>query len=396
MKICLIVDDYMPDSIKVAAKMMHELAIELYGQGHEITVITPNPTITKKVDIIELDNITIYRFKSGIIKNTSKIKRAINETLLSYKAWTNCKPLLKDNKHDLIVYYSPSIFFGPLVRKLKKLWNCKSYLILRDLFPQWAIDNKIISENSIITKYFKFFESINYTNADKIGLMSQKNLDWFKENFNTFKNTEVLYNWSSNQKFNGVSSFRKDLNLQDKIIYFYGGNIGHAQDMLNLAKLAKNMLKYKNAHFLFLGEGDEVEILKKYKQDNNLINTTILPSVNQEKFKEFLSDIDVGLFSLNYNHKTHNFPGKLLGYMNESKPILGSINPNNDLKQIIENGKAGYITVNGEDKLLLGNAISLLENKERKIIGENANILLDNYFSVQSAANKILNIAKGI
>lgn len=29
MKICLIVDDYMPHSIKAAAKMMHELGVEL-------------------------------------------------------------------------------------------------------------------------------------------------------------------------------------------------------------------------------------------------------------------------------------------------------------------------------------------------------------------------------
>ena len=52
MKICLIVDDYMPDTIKVAAKMMHELAIELNKQGHEITVLTPCNTISKSIDML--------------------------------------------------------------------------------------------------------------------------------------------------------------------------------------------------------------------------------------------------------------------------------------------------------------------------------------------------------
>lgn len=91
MKICLIVDDYMPDSIKVAAKMMHELAVEFILNGHEVSVLTPDVKINTKLKIDDLDGVKIYRFKSGEIKNVSKVKRAINETLLSYKA---CKSIL--------------------------------------------------------------------------------------------------------------------------------------------------------------------------------------------------------------------------------------------------------------------------------------------------------------
>ncbi len=141
MKICLIIDDYMPNSIKIAAKMMHELAIEFIQNGHEVSVITPDIKINEKIKIDNLDGVKIYRFKSGEIKNVSKVKRAINETLLSFNAWNACKEILKDDKHDIIIYYSPSIFFGSLVRKLKKLWAVPSYLILRDIFPQWTIDN---------------------------------------------------------------------------------------------------------------------------------------------------------------------------------------------------------------------------------------------------------------
>ena len=34
MKLLLIVDDYLPDSTKVGAKMMHELAVELKNNSH--------------------------------------------------------------------------------------------------------------------------------------------------------------------------------------------------------------------------------------------------------------------------------------------------------------------------------------------------------------------------
>jgi len=390
MKICLIVDDYMPNSIKVAAKMMHELAVEFILNGHEVSVITPDVEINTKLKIADLDGVKIYRFKSGKIKNVNKVKRAINETLLSYKAWNACKSILTNNKHDIIIYYSPSIFFGPLVKKLKNLWGAPSYLILRDLFPQWVIDNGILKENSFITKYFKYFESINYKNADTIGLMSEENLNWFNKRYTNNYKTEVLYNWASNIPLKNISNnYRKKLVLEDKIIYFYGGNMGHAQDMLNLLRLAKNMMVYPRAHFLFVGAGDEVEMMKDFIVKEKIINTTILPSVNQKEFLDILSQIDVGLFSLNFNHKTHNFPGKLLGYMCESKPILGSINPNNDLKIVLEESNAGLISINGEDKILFDNAKKFLDDKTRLEIGNNANLLLKSKFSVQTAVKKI-------
>lgn len=130
--------------------------------------------------------------------------------------------------------------------------------------------------------------------------------------------------------------------------------------------------------------------MKDFITKEKIINTTILPSVNQKEFLDILSQIDVGLFSLNFNHKTHNFPGKLLGYMCESKPILGSINPNNDLKIVLEESSAGLISINGEDKILFDNAKKFLDDKVRIEIGNNANLLLKNNFSVQSAAKKIL------
>jgi hypothetical protein len=157
MNICLIIDDYLPDSIKVGAKMMHELAVEFVSRGHHVTVITPAPGLTEQFAIEHLDGVTICRFRSGEIKNVSKVKRAINETLLSYHAWRAFKAYFKTHPHELIVYYSPSIFWGRLVNRLKDLWGASSYLVLRDFFPQWVIDNGLLSATSPITRYFRFF-----------------------------------------------------------------------------------------------------------------------------------------------------------------------------------------------------------------------------------------------
>jgi len=391
MKILLIVDDYMPHSIKVAAKMMHELACEYIKQGHYVSVLTPSSTIINNIEFSTLDGVNIISFKSGEIKNVAKVKRAINETLLSFNAWRTCKQFFTENPHDLIIYYSPTIFFGSLVGRLKKLWNVKSYLILRDIFPKWAIDNKILKEKSLITFYFKYFENINYKNADTIGLMSDKNFEWFEKYYKTSKKLEVLYNWTAIIKIETSKiKYRKELNIEDKVVFFYGGNMGHAQDMMNIVRLAENLNNYKEVQFVLVGAGDEVELIRDCIDSNKISNIILLPSVNQNEYKQMLVEFDIGLFTLHKKHTTHNFPGKLLGYMLQELPILGSINPGNDLKDLIDGYDAGLISINGEDDLLKTNAIKLLNLTERKKISCNANKLLKDKFDVHSIANQIL------
>ncbi|WP_445373499.1 glycosyltransferase family 4 protein [Photorhabdus tasmaniensis] len=393
MRLALIVDDYLPHSTRVAAKMMHELALELACQGHEPIVITlkgDNKSSHLVADII--DGIQVFRFPGGRIKDVSKVVRAFNESLLSVRAWWYLKDMLASKRIDGVIYYSPSIFFGPLVNKIKSLWNCPSYLILRDIFPQWVIDEGMLREKSIIAKYFRFFENINYKAADFIGLMSQKNLEFFSQH-KRHNHVDVLYNWAKPVpaqlplSYQGV---RHQLGLTGKVIFFYGGNIGRAQDMDNLLRLAKALKNRKEAHFLFIGQGDEVDLVKDTIAKFNLNNTTYLPSVAQEEFKNILCEVDVGLFSLACSHKTHNFPGKILGYMVNKVPILGSINPDNDLADVINGANAGMVLINGEDDKLVSAAELLLSNKDyRRGLGNNAWMLLHDRFSVTSATRNI-------
>ncbi|MBB1275955.1 glycosyltransferase family 4 protein [Pseudoalteromonas sp. SR43-3] len=394
MKLALIIDDYLPDSTRVGAKMFHDLALELISMGHNVTVITPAVGQEKKVTEQSVEGVTVWRFSSGPIKDVGKVTRALNETLLSFKAWSAIKENVNEHTFDGVIYYSPSIFFGGLVNKIKKHCKCPSYLVLRDLFPQWVIDAGMIKKGSLIEKYFKFFEQRSYKTANTIGLMSEKNIEVFKQSNQDKYPTEVLRNWADLKPViaeDSATSFRSQLQLQNKIIYFYGGNIGHAQDMANLMRLAKNMQHCTQAHFLFIGQGDEVELINELAEQWNLKNYTYLPSINQNEFKKVLAEVDVGLFSLSAEHTAHNFPGKLLGYMVQSLPILGSVNCGNDLQELVNSRGAGFICENGDDELLLQSAIALYQSSGlRKDKGSSAYELLKNEFSVSSTTANII------
>ncbi len=392
MRICLIVDDYLPHSKKIAAKAMHDLAVEFLQQGHLVTVVTPNQRLDSKNSKFTLDGVTVLEFASGRTKDAPKSIRLLSETLFSIRAWIAYKHYFRKNRHDFIVYYSPSIFWGVLVLYLKRIWGVRSYLILRDLFPQWVIDQGLISPGSPVAMYLRFFEFINYRAADIIGLQSPENKNWFLAAKLSSKPVEVLFNWARMDPTAGIgNSCRKGLGLDGKVVFFYGGNIGPAQDMKNIAVLAKHMLQYSNAHFLLVGSGAEVEILMKMKENDRLTNLSVLPAVDQAEYRNMLAEFDVGLFCLHRDHTTHNFPGKLLEYMNQSKPILGCVNLGNDLKLIVEGACAGYITFTGDDKSLFDNAVRLLNDSELRCnLGKNGNQLLNSVFSVKKASDQIL------
>lgn len=393
MKILLLVDDYLPKTTKIHGKMVHHLAKGFLKIGHNCTVVTPDNNITSNYEYEVLEGVNVYRFKAPETRVNSKVKRAVNELLLSFYARKNLKQFFKEEKFDFIISYSPTIFFGPLVSYLKSKWNCKTYLILRDVFPQWAIDQGMIVENSLIANYFRFFERLNYNAADRIGLQSPKNLEWFNSKYNLKLNTEVLYNWSSETSMQKESNyFREKYNLNNKTVFFYGGNMGEAQDMMNLVRLAKSFSSEEHAHFVFAGSGNQFDLIEERIREDNQLNILLLPPVSQEDYKIMLKEFDIGLFTLHAAHTTHNFPGKLLGYMAQGLPILGSVNPNNDVIQLINNSGAGYVSENGNDKGFVDNALSLLQNADlRRKMGEKSKALLNSTFSTEIAVHKILN-----
>lgn len=395
MNVCLIVDDYLPESGKIAAKMMHELACEFMRQGHDVLVITPDSYKkygNRSDHFYFYDGVNVFRFPSGRLKNIAKPLRLINEFLLPLRAWYFGKKYFKQKKFDYIIYYSPSIFWSFLVRKLRKISDSKTFLILRDFFPQWVFDNGMIKESSLLGQFFRFFERKNYLEADRIGIQSPANIDYFKVVSPNFgQKTCLLYNWSSSVNNSPkLNKYRREFKLEDKIIFFYGGNIGKAQDISILLYLAKKMSIFEDVHFLFIGEGDEVQLIKDAISNDNYGNVSYYPAISQEEFYSLLHEIDVGLFSLDKDHKSHNFPGKILGYLSSAKPVLGAVNSGNDLIPVINESNCGYVSESDESELLFENAKKLLDKNLRERMGENCKKLTESLFSVESALNTIL------
>lgn len=391
MRILLLVDCYLP-STKSSAKLVHDLALEFIRQGHTVTIGCPDDSLTIPCMVETVDSLTVLRVRTGQIKGAARWLRGINEARLSHTFWKRGGQYFRTHPHDLVVFYSPTIFFGGLVARLKRLWNCSSYLILRDIFPQWAVDAGVLRKG-LAWWFFRQTEFAQYRAADVIGVQSPANLDYFRDLPQTRGMVlDVLYNWTTlDEGAVPQTSYRTQWGLQDKIVFFYGGNIGVAQDLGNILRLAGSLKSEPRIRFLLVGEGSEFAKLQSQVDREGLTNVQLKPAVEQREYLGMLAEFDVGLISLDRNLRTQNLPGKMLGYMYHSLPMLASVNPGNDLQSLLETQEAGLASQNGDNAQLRAHTLQLANDPElRRRLGQNGRKLLESTFSVEQAARQIV------
>ena len=395
MRIVMLSDAYLPESTLIHAKMLHELAIEYVRKGHDVVVLAPGPIDQKNpLDRHTLGGVDVWRFRSRPTRGVSHINRAINETLLSWFAFRAIKSTELDPDFDLCINYSPTIFFGPLARWFKRR-GAFVYLVLRDFFPQWVIDEGLIKDGSLVASYFHLFERLNYACSDVIAVQSPANVRVFNRISGSKQYpVEVLYNWAAQVPEVDVSfgeQFIIDQRLDTKFLFFYGGNIGHAQDIPNILQLAKSMSAQTDAHFLIIGQGDQYSNIRDDIKRMALSNVTLAPSVSQEEYRSLLTQVDCGVFTLAASHRAHNFPGKILGYLATGLPILGSVNAGNDVIELVNTSGAGLVSVNGDFNSFKRDASSIFSSSEtRRGMSRAATNLLQQVFAVEAAADQVL------
>lgn len=370
---------------------MHDLAAELSRRGHAVSLLAPSSGLKCSCSVEEAGSLKVIRYRTGGIKGAPLYVRAVNEMLLSATAWLRTRSVLNRGQFDLIVFYSPSIFFGPIVALLKRRSNAFVYLVLRDVFPDWAVQAGVLKKG-LAYWIFKRFERLQYAVADRIGVETSGSLHYFAGDPNAEK-VELLRNWARTEGVRAPEGrpFRRKLGLDGKVVFVYGGNVGVAQDMDNILRLARRLEEVPGVHFLLIGAGSEFERIRALIAAGKAPNVTIHPAVEQCEYLSVVSQFDVGLISLDRRLKSFSTTGKLLGYLRCGLPVLASINPGNDLMDLLTQSGAGLCSWNGDDDAFYKNALRLCSADVRSSMSIRSRALLVTAFSVESAADRILN-----
>jgi len=391
MRIALVCVHYPPLRSSCAIQM-RDLAQELLHSGHEPIVIVPTKEFYKAWVSEILDGVQVFRVSAFKTMNVGYFRRAVNEMLMPF---TMLYGLRRSNfpiyQLDAIVWYSPTIFFGPLVRALKHYSKCPTYLILRDIFPEWAVDLGLIKKGPIYF-LFKLVAKYQYSVADIIGVQTASNLsylsNWAKK---PNRQLEVLNNWLSKTSEIKSSISISKTHLDGKKIFIYIGNMGVAQGMDILIELAVSLKYRQDIGFLFIGRGTEVEHLQKLTKNNRLNNVLFYDEIDSKELPSLLNMCHVGLVALDSRHKSHNIPGKFLTYIQAGLPVLAKINAGTDLAKLIEKEGVGHVYVGsicGEFKQIAEKFID--NDNELKLMSERGCTLGNSMFSSSNATNHIV------
>ncbi|MBR1120209.1 glycosyltransferase family 4 protein [Bradyrhizobium lablabi] len=375
-----------------AAVQLRDLAQQFAALGHRPVVVVPSPLSRKRWEIERIDGIEVLRVSAPPTRAPSFVRRAIAEMWLPFAMYRNIrKSPFRREKWDILVWYSPPIFFGPLIWAMHRRFGGWRYLILRDIFPEWAVDLGLVHRGPVYL-VFKAIAAYQYWIADVIGVQTNSNLAYLKRWENPpRRRIEVLHNWLAVTPSVGCSISVKDTPLAGRKIFVYIGNMGVAQGMDIFMELIVALRHRDDIGFLFVGRGSEFARLEAEKTSRELSNVLFHGEIDSSEIPGLLEQCDVGLVALHPDHKTHNIPGKFVSYVQYGLPVLARVNPGTDLQQLIEENEVGKVYVGNSVDELKQLAEQLIDDDGlRHSMSERGREFGRSMFSPVAAANQIV------
>jgi len=368
-----------------------DLLREFVKHNHNVYIVSPVEA-RKNIDthLITKDRVTILKQKIGNIQKINVIEKGIATITLENRIINGIKKYFSNVKFDLVLYSTPPITLCSAIEYVKKRDNAKTYLMLKDIFPQNAVDLGMLSKSGIkglIYKYFRNKEKKLYEISDRIGCMSQANVDYvLKHNPEVVpEKVEICPNaievidmrLSEDDKIKMRQKYQIPL---DKKVFVYGGNLGKPQGISFLVECLKSQLDKEDAFFLIVGSGTEFYVLDKFFNEYKPSNMRLMKSLPKEDYDRMIAACDIGMIFLDYRFTIPNFPSRLLSYMQAGLPVLACTDRNTDIGKVIAEGGFGWWCESREVDQFSKLVYSIIGNNKS---GENSVLYLRNNFDVK-------------
>lgn len=374
-----------------------DLMKEFIKHGHRPYIVTPREKkLGEKTELIDYAEYSLLKVQIGNTSDVSLIEKGISTVTLSSLFYNAVKRELGHLKFDLILYSTPPITLATPVKRLKKLFKCRTYLMLKDIFPQNAVDLGMFSDKGLIYHYFRRQEKKLYALSDKIGCMSPANVEYvLKHNPNIPQNrVEICPNAIIPHAIEGRENSKKTLREKygipkEAVVYLYGGNLGKPQGIPFLVECLKANIDRSDRYFIICGSGSEYGLLEAFIDTYHPSNVKLMTLLPKEEYDLLAKGCDVGLVFLDYRFTIPNFPSRILSYMENEMPILACTDTATDLgKTIQENGYGVWCDSNCVDGF--SNALGQFSAETIEQMGTAARRYLQEYYSAENVYRIIM------
>lgn len=376
------------DDSNLYTDLMQEFSI----RNNNVFVVTSCERKCKKKTSLNIENgINVLRVKTGNLQKTSRVEKGISTLLLEYLFKKAIYKYYKEIRFDLIIYSTPPVTFTKLIKFIKDRDHAKAYLLLKDIFPQNAVDIGLMKKDSFIYRFFRNKEIELYKNSDYIGCMSQSNLRYvlqhnpylFEEKIEVCPNSIYPNNIALDIK--EKTFVRKKYGISnDTVVFIYGGNLGKPQGIPFLYDIIYTQRKNKNVFFIIAGSGTEYKYIENKIRSDKIENVILLKQLLKKEYEELVQASDIGLIFLDKRFTIPNFPSRILSYMQYALPVIAATDKSTDIGKIIEGGNFGYWCESEDlnsfndiiDRILLNrNLLPSLGAKSRRYLEENYTVM---------------------
>ena len=339
------------DNIK-AKGIYSDLMRKFMEEGHKIYIVTPHERRMKKsTTLTEKDGVQYLGVKTLNIQKSNVIEKGIGTILIEQQYKAAIREHFEGISFDLILYSTPPITLAGVVSYLKKKnHNAISYLLLKDIFPQNAVDVGILTKKSPLYWYFRWKEKLLYNHSDYIGCMSPANVVYFREHNRYYPADKVEV--APNSIELGLDkdeltvekiSIRQKYGIpKDRTIFIYGGNLGRPQGIDYLIECLDSNKNREDCCFVVIGNGTEYKKLSTWYGTHNCQNVRLMKGLPKHEYDQLVKACDVGLIFLDHRFTIPNYPSRLLSYLENKLPVICATDDNTDIGRIAEENGYGF------------------------------------------------------
>ena len=360
----------------------------------------------QQTHIVEADGVHILKVRTLNVQKTNVVEKGLGTLMIEGQYKRAIRKHLSNVLFDLILYSTPPITFTNVARYLKKQ-NPKavSYLLLKDIFPQNAVDIGMFSEGSMLNRYFRRKEVALYKVSDYIGCMSPANVEFLLRH-NDFidrsrvevapNSIELGHTDSSDSTEIGAKASTERMYIRSKYglpantpIFIYGGNLGKPQGIDYLIKCLDANKQRKDCFFVVVGNGTEYGKIEAWFENNTKSCVKLMARLPEDDYDMLARSCDVGLIFLDHRFTIPNYPSRLLPYLEYKTPVICCTDKNTDVGRIAEENGYGYWceSVNPKDFTAL---VDKMLQSDRKAMGERGYEFLKKNYTVQNTYDAIM------
>lgn len=375
-----------------------DLMREFIKCGHRVYVASPcERRKGKPTHVIRENGCELLRIRTLNIQKTNIIEKGIGTLLVESQFNRAIRKQWPDVRFDLILYSTPPITFNKVIAAQKKRTDAPTYLMLKDIFPQNAVDLGMFSKRSFFYKMFRRKERRLYQLSDRIGCMSPANCRYVIDNNPEIDPDKVQLCPNAVEPIDlpMLTLIQKNSILAkysiptDKTIYVYGGNLGKPQGIEFLLQVIEANENRSDSYIVVVGNGTEYSRMERWFAAHNPRNAKLMSRLPKDDYDQFIRSCHVGLIFLDPRFTIPNFPSRLLSYLENSMPVLIATDRNTDMGRIAEANEFGLWSLSGDLHSFMDNMDRLNSNNIAKMGEKGHQFMLDNY-TVSKVANILL------